>query len=188
GAVRWKYHADKPVVAGVTPTAGGITFAGDLGGNFLVFDSKSGKLVHKAPAGGAMAGGLVTYEVAGKQYVAYAAGNISRNAFGDLGMPSVVVMTLDPGRAATAIDITGDHAGDAGLGQRLYGQVCQSCHGPDGNMLADHRLAGLAARRDLPSTVAYIKNPKAPMPRMYPELLDDKSVEAVANWIYKELR
>jgi len=97
-------------------------------------------------------------------------------------------MTLDPGRAATAIDITGDHAGDAGLGQRLYGQVCQSCHGPDGNMLADHRLAGLAARRDLPSTVAYIKNPKAPMPRMYPELLDDKSVEAVANWIYKELR
>ena len=47
GAVRWKYHADKPVVAGVTPTAGGITFAGDLGGNLLVFDSKSGKLLRK---------------------------------------------------------------------------------------------------------------------------------------------
>ncbi len=28
GAVRWKYHAEKPVVAGITPTAGGVTFAG----------------------------------------------------------------------------------------------------------------------------------------------------------------
>lgn len=187
GAVRWKYHAEKPVVAGVTPTAGGVTFTGDLAGNFLVFDSKTGKVLHKSAAGGAMAGGVVTYEVGGRQYVAFAAGNISRNAFGDLGMPSVVVMTVDPGKPATALNVTGD-AGDAGLGQRLYGQVCQSCHGPDGNMLADHRLAGLAARLDLPATIAYIKNPKAPMPRMYPDLLDDKSVEAVATWIHKELR
>ena len=187
GEVRWKYHAEKPVVAGVTPTAGGVTFAGDLAGNFMVFDSKTGKLLQKAAAGGAMAGGVVTYDVAGRQYVAFAAGNISRNAFGDLGMPSVVVMTLDPAAPAVARDIT-TAAGDADRGQRLYGQVCQSCHGPDGNLIADHRLGGLASRRDLASTIEYLRNPKAPMPRLYPDLLDEESVKAVASWVHKELQ
>jgi glucose dehydrogenase len=190
GAVRWKYHADKPVVAGVTPTAGGITFAGDLGGSLLVFDSKSGKLLRKTPVGGAMAGGLVTYDVAGRQYVAFNAGNISRNAFGDLGLPSVVIMTLHPDQAAIARNVTTTSGAqsDAALGQRLYGQVCQSCHGPDGNQIADHKLGKLAARRDLASTVAYIKKPKAPMPALYPQLLDDKSVVAVATWVQQNLR
>jgi alcohol dehydrogenase (cytochrome c) len=192
GAVRWKYHAEKPVVAGITPTAGGVTFAGDLAGNFLVFNSKSGEVLHKARAGGAMAGGVVTYEVAGRQYVAFAAGNISRNAFGDLGMPSVVVMALDPTAPATALDITavpaaGKQGVNAANGRRLYGQVCQSCHGPDGNMLVANKLGNLKARRGLAETIAYIKNPKAPMPKMFPDLLDEKSVIDVATWVHEEL-
>ena len=134
-----------------------------------------------------MAGGLVTYEAAGKQYVAFAAGNISRNAFGDLGLPSVVVMALDPQAPATAGNITGG-SDAAGLGQRLYGQVCQACHGPDGNMIADHRLGNLKSRRDLASTIDYIKHPKPPMPAMFPQLLDEQSVVAVATWVHAELR
>jgi mono/diheme cytochrome c family protein len=190
GAVRWRYHAEKPVVAGVTPTAAGITFAGDLGGNLLVLDSASGKLLRKVEVNGAMAGGLVTYDVAGRQYVAFNAGNVSRNAFGDLGFPSVVIMALDPGRSPVALDITGqDAAGNpVELGQRVYGQVCQSCHGVDGNQIADHRLGNLAARRDLAATIEYIKKPKAPMPALYPELLDEASVAAVAAWVHAELR
>lgn len=190
GAVRWKYHADKPVVAGITPTAAGLTFAGDLGGNLLVFDSKSGRLLRTSPVGGAMAGGLVTYDVAGRQYVAFNAGNISRNAFGDLGLPSVVIMTLNPGQPAVARDITkgAGPQSDAALGQRLYGQVCQSCHGPDGNQIADHKLGNLAARRDLAATIQYIKQPKAPMPALYPQLLDEHSVDAVASWVQQNLR
>jgi mono/diheme cytochrome c family protein len=187
GAVRWKYHAEKPVVAGVTPTAGGITFAGDLGGSLLVFDSRSGKVLRKMAAGGAMAGGLVTYEVKGRQYVAYAAGNVSRNAFGDLGMPSVVIMRLDPPRPVIVRNVTVP-ASDAELGQRLYGQVCQSCHGADGNLIADHKLGNLPARLDLASTIEYIKKPKLPMPVLYPALLDEKSVVAVATWIHGQLR
>jgi alcohol dehydrogenase (cytochrome c) len=183
GVVRWKYHAEKPVVAGITPTAGGITFAGDLAGNFLVFDSKTGDVVHKAPAGGAMAGGVVTYELGGHQYVAFAAGNISRNAFGDLGMPSVVVMTLNPGAATTT-----SVASAAANGRRLYGQICQSCHGPDGNMLANNRLGNLAARRDLASTIEYIKNPKAPMPKLYPDLITEQNVRDVATFLHEELK
>jgi alcohol dehydrogenase (cytochrome c) len=187
GAVRWKYHAEKPVVAGVTPTAGGVTFTGDLAGNFLVFNSKTGAVLLKSPVGGAMAGGVVTYEVAGKQYVAFAAGNVSRNAFGDIGLPSVVIMTLDPRKPTTATKVSAGAQG-AENGRRLYGQVCQSCHGPDGNMIADHKLGNLKARRDLASTIAYIKNPKLPMPKLFPALLDEKSVTDVANFVYGELR
>lgn len=100
GAVRWKVHTDKPVVAGITPTAGGVTFAGDLGGTLFVFDSKTGAVVNRIQTGGALAGGLVTYEIGGRQYVAFADGNITRNAFGALGNPSVVIMALKPGAAA----------------------------------------------------------------------------------------
>jgi alcohol dehydrogenase (cytochrome c) len=187
GAVRWKYHAEKPVVAGITPTAGGVTFTGDLAGNLLVFNSKTGAVLLKSPVGGAMAGGVVTYEVAGKQYVAFAAGNVSRNAFGDIGLPSVVVMTLDPDKPATATNVTAPVRA-AENGRRLYGQVCQSCHGPDGNMIADHKLGNLRARRDLASTIAYLKDPKAPMPKLFPDLLDEKSVTDVATWVHEELR
>jgi alcohol dehydrogenase (cytochrome c) len=94
GQVRWQYHAEKPVIAAVTPTAGGVTFAGDLAGHLLVFNSKTGELVAKVQTGGALAGGVVTYEARGKQYVAFASGNVSRSAFGALGLPSVVVVAL----------------------------------------------------------------------------------------------
>jgi mono/diheme cytochrome c family protein len=164
-----------------------VTFTGDLGGNFLVFNSKTGAVLLKSPVGGAMAGGVVTYEVAGKQYVAFAAGNVSRNAFGDLGLPSVVIMALDPRKPATTMKVS-DVARGADNGRRLYGQVCQSCHGPDGNMIADHKLGNLKARRDLASTIAYIKNPRQPMPKLFPGLLDEKSVADVARWVHEELR
>jgi alcohol dehydrogenase (cytochrome c) len=95
GKVRWRYHAEKPVIAGVTPTAGGVTFTGDLAGNLLVFDSKTGQLLRKVQTGGSLAGGVVTYAVNGKQYVAFASGNFSRSAFGALGLPSVVIMGLN---------------------------------------------------------------------------------------------
>lgn len=188
GEVRWKYHAEKPVVSGITPTASGITFAGDLAGNFLVFDSKTGDVIHKADVGGAMAGGLITYEIAGKQYVAFNSGNISRNAFGDVGLPSVVIMTLNPGKPATSLDAAsaGDVSGKAN-GRRLYNQVCASCHGNDGNFIADHKLSGLAARLDMETTVAYIKNPKEPMPKMFPDLINEQSVIDVAKFVHEEL-
>jgi alcohol dehydrogenase (cytochrome c) len=102
GHVRWQYHAEKPVIAGVTPTAGGVTFTGDLAGHLLVFNSKTGELVAKVQTGGALAGGVVTYAAGGKQYVAFASGNVSRSAFGSLGLPSVVVMALEGPRSAPA--------------------------------------------------------------------------------------
>jgi PQQ-dependent dehydrogenase (methanol/ethanol family) len=193
GLVRWRYHTEKPVVAGVTPTAGGVIFTGDLAGNLLVFNGKTGELVHKVQTGGALAGGVVTYEVSGRQYVAFASGNVSRMAFGALGLPNVVIMAIDatpvPQAAAPAPHgaSTGSGAPNVASGRRLYSQVCASCHGPDGNMIADHKLSGLAAHRDQASTVAFIKDPKSPMPKLYPDLLTEQNVLDVAAYVREEL-
>jgi alcohol dehydrogenase (cytochrome c) len=194
GEVRWKYHAEKPVVAGVTPTAGGVTFTGDLAGNLLVFNSKTGELVHKAQTGGAMAGGVVTYEAGGRQHVAFASGNVSRNAFGALGVPSVVIMALNAGHApnAQALPTSSSSSAPAGApnlasGRRLYSQICVSCHGPDGNLIADHKLSTLKARRDQAATISYIKDPKPSMPKLYPELMNEQNVVDVAAYLHEEL-
>ncbi len=186
GEVRWKYHTEKPVVAGITPTAGGVTFAGDLGGNLFVFDSKSGAVVNKIQTGGALAGGLVTYEVGGRQYVAFADGNISRNAFGALGLPSVVIMALNPKTLANAAPAAAAGAPDAGAGRRLYSQVCVACHGPEGALVSDHKLSAAVARQGRAATIAYIKSPKLPMPKMYPDLLNEQSIIDVTEYLYQQ--
>jgi alcohol dehydrogenase (cytochrome c) len=61
--------------AAVTPTAGDVLFTGDLDGNFLVLDARSGKTLYSFNTGGPMAGGVITYAVKGKQYVAVASGH-----------------------------------------------------------------------------------------------------------------
>ena len=193
GQLRWKYHTDKPVVAGITPTAGGVTFAGDLGGNLFVFDSKTGAVVQKIQTGGSLAGGLVTYEAGGHQYVAFADGNVSRNAFGALGLPSVVIMALNPrtlpGASAPGPRVAANRpagAPDAAAGSRLYSQVCVACHGADGNTVPDHKLSVITARQGRPATIAYIKSPKLPMPKMYPDLLNDQSIVDVTEYLYQQ--
>lgn len=98
GKVRWKYEAGSPVVAGVTPTAGGVVFTGDMAGNFLALDSATGKVLYTMPTGGAIAGGVITYSVGDRQYVATTSGNISRTSQSfsplSLGTPSIIILAV----------------------------------------------------------------------------------------------
>jgi alcohol dehydrogenase (cytochrome c) len=43
GAWKWRAKSNYPILAGITPTAGGIVFFGDLGGNFYALDSSTGQ-------------------------------------------------------------------------------------------------------------------------------------------------
>ena len=95
GQVRWKFQAPEPIVAGVTPTAGGVVFNGDLDGNFYAFDAANGKVLLRYKTPGAIAGGIVTYRVRGKQYVATTSGNVSRTTFHTIGSPTLIVMALN---------------------------------------------------------------------------------------------
>ncbi|MEP7312139.1 MAG: cytochrome c, partial [Pseudomonadota bacterium] len=109
------------------------------------------------------------------------------------GLPSIVIMKLNPQRvAAVAAPAAVTAVGNAGApnvaaGNRLYSQVCVSCHGPDGNMLADHKLGTLASRFTPAATIAYIKDPKSPMPKLYPDLINEQSVIDVAAYLHRDL-
>ena len=72
-------------------------------------------------------------------------------------------------------------------GRKLYAQVCTTCHGLNGNFVAGHELSTLRQRRDLDATIQYIKDPKPPMPKLYPALLDDQAVVDVATYVQQEI-
>lgn len=93
GKVAWKYASPTPLVAGVTATAGGVLFTGDLNNNFLALDSSNGKVLYSFNTGGSIGGGVVSYDRGGKQYVATVSGNVSA-FFGGSGMPAVVIFAL----------------------------------------------------------------------------------------------
>jgi len=95
GAVKWKYRSRRPMVAAVTTTAGNLVLTGELTGDFDVFDARSGDVLYRFNTGGPMGGGIVTYAVDGRQYIAAASGSPSnfwteRNP----GSPTIVVFAL----------------------------------------------------------------------------------------------
>ncbi len=93
GKVRWKKHWPTPLVAAVTATSGGVLFTGDLDNNFLVLDASNGNTLYKFNTGGSVGGGVVTYEIAGKQYVATTSGVVS-GFFGGSGTSAIIVFAL----------------------------------------------------------------------------------------------
>ena len=92
GAVRWRYRSARPMVAGVTATAGGLVFTGELTGDFLALDAETGRKLYRFYTGSGILGGVVTYAVNGKQYVAAASGGGSYN-FGREGSPTIFVFS-----------------------------------------------------------------------------------------------
>lgn len=189
GAVRWKYHDTAPVLAGVTPTAGGIVMTGDNAGDFLVFDSDNGKLLLKHPTGGALAGGVITYARAGRQYVAFTSGNTSPASFGaSVGRPSLIVMSL-PGQGSLSgarADTIGSAAPDPARGSEIYAQTCAGCHGPNGDKIAGQDLKTVKRHMSAARIAAFILDPKAPMPRLFPKprtTEDERDIRDVAAFV-----
>ena len=64
----------RPVVAAVTPTAGGLVFSADLRGVLRAFDAETGAVLWEHDAGQSIGGGIVSYAVGGRQRVAVASG------------------------------------------------------------------------------------------------------------------
>ncbi len=104
GKMVWRYNADLPLVAAVTPTSGGLVFTGDQRGNLLAFDAKTGRVLLKTPTGNAVGGGVTVYSVNGREYVAVAAGLKSELWKSESGPAKVVVFALPASpRAAGAV-------------------------------------------------------------------------------------
>lgn len=95
GRPRWKVRMPTPMVAGITPTASGLLFTGDLNGNFLVLSAADGKVLYRFNTGGAIGGGMSTYTAGGKQYVAVPSGNTSRTMWKTNGSATVFVFAVE---------------------------------------------------------------------------------------------
>jgi alcohol dehydrogenase (cytochrome c) len=62
-------------MAGVLSTASGLVFAGDNEGNFMAFDSRTGKNLWRYPTGTPVWGAApISYSIDGRQYVVIASG------------------------------------------------------------------------------------------------------------------
>ena len=99
GSIRWRYKSRRPMVAAVTSTAGGLVFAAELTGDLMALDVATGEVKFRHFLGGQAGGGIVTYEVGGRQHVAVASGTVSafwRDRFP--GSPTITVFALDGAR------------------------------------------------------------------------------------------
>jgi alcohol dehydrogenase (cytochrome c) len=76
GREKWRYDAAKPMVAGVTATAGDVILAGELSGDLVALDARSGKVLLRTALGGPAGGGVVTYRAGGVQNVAVVSGYV----------------------------------------------------------------------------------------------------------------
>jgi len=77
GQVKWRFKAGAPVLSGITPTKGGVVFAGDMDKHAYAFDAATGNVLWRAELPGSAGGGVVTYIVEGRQNVAFVAGTRS---------------------------------------------------------------------------------------------------------------
>ena len=65
------------MLANVTVTSGGIAFAGDLGGTLYAVNTETGEVLLRHGMGASAGGGLISYMLAGKQFVAVVSGPVS---------------------------------------------------------------------------------------------------------------
>lgn len=85
----------------------------------------------------------------------------------------------------SAVDAGPAHVpADVARGEDVFSQNCSRCHGISGTEGgAGPSLSNERGRKDLGATIAFIKNPAAPMPKLYPATLTDQDVAAVAAYV-----
>jgi len=74
--------------------------------------------------------------------------------------------------------------GDAVHGKAIFSANCSSCHGATGTEGGvGPSLKNEKSRKNYAQTVAWIKNPQPPMPKLYPAPLSEKDVDDVAAFV-----
>jgi alcohol dehydrogenase (cytochrome c) len=90
----WSVHRKDPVLAAVTPTAGGLLLTGDMGGSFLALDAQDGHVLYEFSTGGPVAAGISVYAVAGREYIAVPSGSSSRDAASATAAATLIVFSV----------------------------------------------------------------------------------------------
>ena len=87
--------------------------------------------------------------------------------------------------AANAGAMSGTAAlGDPVHGKAIFSANCATCHGATGTEGGvGPSLKNEKSRKNYPATIAWIKNPAPPMPKLYPSPLSEKDVDDVAAFV-----
>jgi len=95
GKIRWRYATRSPVVASVLATAGGLLFAAEIDGTLYALDALSGARLWHHTVPGTIGGGIASYEIEGRQYVALTSGAASMILpSAHRGVPSVTIFSV----------------------------------------------------------------------------------------------
>ena len=74
--------------------------------------------------------------------------------------------------------------GDAAHGKKIFAQNCASCHGATGREGGvGPSLKNEKSKKNNSQTMAWIKDPQPPMPKLYPASLGDKDFADLAAFV-----
>jgi mono/diheme cytochrome c family protein len=90
--------------------------------------------------------------------------------------------------AAQTVAVTSPGPQGLALGETIYAADCAQCHGAHGGGGVGPNLHGIAMRKSLGETVAFIENPSGIMPKLFPATLSAVQVQEVATFIRDTFR
>lgn len=189
GAKRWQMHTPAPVVSAITPTAGGVTFVGDLLGTFYALRTSDGSVLFSTSTGGGISGGIITYTVHDKQYVATTSGNLSRTMWVSTGLPHIIIYTVGEVPPNAGLAASGGNA-SVERGGSAFVRTCAACHGFGGAGGTGPALKGVGKRLTAAQLATQIRAPgktaagsAATMPAFDAQVLPDESLQDVVAFL-----
>ncbi len=202
----WRVERAGPANGGTLATAGGLVFQGTGTGDFTALDAANGQTLWSSHVQTGVMAAPITYEVAGKQYVAIMAGtggswgmiggdantkgnnlpNISRLlVFGLNGAaklpapPPRPQRTLDPPPATAS-------AATVGAGAAAYGMYCGNCHGAGAvslGILPDLRYSGALPSPEAWRSIVIDGSLEDNGMVSFASVLDEKTADAIRAFV-----
>jgi ubiquinol-cytochrome c reductase cytochrome c subunit len=86
-------------------------------------------------------------------------------------------------RSIALLNTVTSGSGSVPRGAVVFAANCASCHGASGQGGIGPALKNEGARKDTNAVTAFVKNPPGSMPKLYPGLLTDADVAAVADYV-----
>jgi ubiquinol-cytochrome c reductase cytochrome c subunit len=88
------------------------------------------------------------------------------------------------GSATAMSKVSGSAQGDAAHGKSVFAANCASCHGAIGTEGGvGPTLKNEKSRKNYAQTVAWIRDPQPPMPKLFPDTISAKDVADVAAYV-----
>ena len=190
----WRQQWNGGCYNGSVVTAGGLVFVGRSDGRLTALDKTTGDKLWEFQTDASVNAPASTFEYKGHQYVVVlAAGSY---VFGRQHGDSVWLFSLDgkigplppfsqTSASPSSVQPNPNRTADLGHGKSIYGQVCQPCHGVDGQ--GGHGGgAALTTKLTVPVIMATASTGKNDMPS-FKDTMSADELQDVASYILQDL-